>query len=106
MTIGRWGGFLFLQWNAIDFSRHAIQRMFERAIRPEEVRETVCQGEVIASYPDDEPLPSMLVLGFAGGRPIHVVIARDEDTGTGHVITAYIPDPVTWSNGFRERNSQ
>jgi hypothetical protein len=43
VTIGLWGGFFFLQWNAIDFSRHAIQRMFERAIHPQKVRETMCE---------------------------------------------------------------
>ena len=38
---------------ALSFSRHALQRMFERAISPEEVRTALANGEVITYYPDD-----------------------------------------------------
>jgi len=41
--------------DAISFSRHAIERMFDRAISPEEVRMALVTGEVIADYPEDAP---------------------------------------------------
>jgi hypothetical protein len=40
---------------AISFSRQALQRMFERAISPDEVHAALADGEVIADYPDDTP---------------------------------------------------
>ena len=42
------------------------------------------------------------MLGFGeGGRPIHVVCApKDEYLA---IITAYLPDPHEWAEGFRRR---
>jgi hypothetical protein len=88
---------------AISFSRHAIQRMFERAISPDEVRAALTMGEVIADYPEDTPYPSMLVLAIIAGRPLHVVAARDGSTGHCHVITAYVPDAALWGDDFKTR---
>lgn len=88
---------------AISFSRHALQRMFERAISPDAVRMALMTGEVIADYPDDQPYRSMLVLAFIGGRPLHVVAARDDATGRSYIITAYIADPALWESDFRTR---
>ena len=36
--------------------------------------------EVIAEYPNDVPLPSSLLLGFLGNRPIHIVVAFYDPT--------------------------
>ena len=85
------------------FSRHAIERMFQRAIRPQAVERIVREGEVIASYPDDTPFPSTLVLGFEEGRPVHVVASRDSATGLCHVITVYRPEPDLWGSDFKTR---
>lgn len=41
----------------VHYSRHAFERMFERAITPEVIREVVTKGEIIANYPDDRPFP-------------------------------------------------
>ena len=55
--------------DAISFSRHALQRMFERAISPDEIRKALANGETVADYPEDTPYPSRLILGIvAGGR--------------------------------------
>ena len=88
---------------AISFSRHALQRMFERAISPEEVRVALATGDVVADYPDDTPYRSMLILAFVGGRPLHVVAARDDNTKRCYVITAYVADPALWGSDFRTR---
>jgi hypothetical protein len=85
------------------FSRHAIERMFQRGITPEAVERIVREGDVIASYPDDKPFPSMLILGFDEGQPVHVVVAQDTDTGLCHVVTVYRPDRAVWTDDFRTR---
>jgi hypothetical protein len=97
-----WGG-ADMDCDAISFSRHAFQRMFERAISPDEVRVALVTGEVIADYPHDTPYRSVLVLALVGGRPLHVVAARDDATGHCYVITAYVADPALWGSDFRTR---
>ena len=85
------------------FRVHAIQRMFEREISREDVRQVLETGTIIESYPDDEPYPSRLVLGWSGVRPIHVVVADNRDEDEIIVITVYEPDPGRWEPGFSER---
>ena len=87
----------------IIFSGHAVRRMFERSLSRRKVISALSSGEVIADYPGDHPYPSLLVLGFVEGTPVHVVVARDTHDSTCIVITAYIPDADLWVEGFRER---
>ena len=89
------------------YTKHAKQEMLgeERgAITEGEVFEAIQIGESIESYPDDEPYPSILVLGKTGqGRTIHIVCAYSELDELAIVITAYEPDPSRWINGRRRR---
>jgi len=85
------------------FRVHAIHRMFEREISEEDVRDVLETGKTIESYPDDEPYPSRLVLGWSATRPIHVVAADNQDQDEVIVITVYEPDPDRWGPGFSER---
>jgi hypothetical protein len=85
------------------FRVHAIVRMFERGISEEEVRETLKSGETIERYPDDSPYPSRLILGWRGGRPIHVVAADNVEEDETIVITVYEPDAALWEPDFRRR---
>lgn len=85
------------------FSGHAMDRMFARGIRPEDVRSAVDRGELIADYPDDRPYPGRLLLASVDDRAIHVVLGYDATTDTGYVITAYIPDPALWESDFKTR---
>ena len=55
------------------FRVHAVQRMFERGLTANDVSAALAAGETIADYPTDSPYPSRLVLGWVGGRPLHVV---------------------------------
>ncbi|MDC3956614.1 DUF4258 domain-containing protein [Polyangium jinanense] len=87
----------------LKFSGHAMDRMFARSIRPEDVRTVIDHGEPIADYPDDRPFPSRLVLAFVDGRAIHVVFGYDSATETAHVVTAYIPDSALWESDFKTR---
>ena len=80
--------------------------MFDRSIRHDEVTEVVRLGEVIADYPDDEPLPSCLMSGFVHGRPLHVVVAIEAGSASCYIITAYDPDPDLWEEDFRARRAK
>jgi len=92
-----------MECSAVRFTRHAFERLFDRAIPPDAVLRIVEEGEVIASYPEDLPFPSVLILGFEGGRPLHVVVAKDLQSGLCFVVTVYSPDPDLWSDDFRTR---
>ncbi len=85
------------------FRPHAIQRMFERRIGRDEVRNVLDQGEVIEAYPDDRPFPSRLVLGWDELRPLHVVAARNEEENETIVITVYEPELDKWESDFKRR---
>lgn len=87
----------------IVFRVHAIQRMFERGITAEDVRDVLETGDTIERYPDDTPYPSRLVLGWRGVRPLHVVVADDQEGNELIVISVYEPDPATWEPGFKRR---
>lgn len=68
--------------------------MFQRNISTDNIRQIVDHGEIIETYPDDEPCPSALLLGFPGGDPCHVVLAQCDDHA--RVITVYFPEKDKW----------
>lgn len=80
--------------------------MFERDVSVAEVRAIIETGETIESRPDDLPTPSRLILGSAGGRALHVVVAEDVESDTAIVVTVYEPDPAMWHPGYRRRRKQ
>jgi hypothetical protein len=78
-----------MECSSVFFSRHALQRMFHRAIAANDVLAVLRTGEVIADYPLDTPYPSQLLLGFGSGQPLHVLAARDPATGHCVIVTCY-----------------
>ena len=95
-----------MECSSIQFTRHAFERMFERALSPDVVRRIIREGEQIASYPDDKPLPSVLILGFEAGDPVHVLVAKNLQSNECIVVTVYRPDPALWRDGFKTRRHQ
>lgn len=87
----------------VVFSGHALRRMFERSVSVSEVQAVFDTGEIVASYLDDRPYPSWLMLGVVAGRPVHVVAARDGADGACYVITAYEPTGDLWEADFKAR---
>ena len=85
------------------FRVHAIQRMFQRRVSEEEVKQVVVVGETIETYPDDKPFPSRLMLGWTGSRPVHVVVADNAVAQEAIIITVYQPDAEEWETGFKRR---
>jgi len=85
------------------FRVHAVQRMFERRISVDDVIHVLDSGDVIESYPDDEPYPSRLVLGWSEQRPLQVVAAYHAAKNETIIVTVYEPDPALWDEAFRRR---
>ncbi len=74
------------------------------SISDEKVGETISSSEIIEEYPDDQPYPSVLILGYTRlRRPLHVVCAYNGEDDTAIVITAYQPDPARWVDNRRRR---
>ncbi len=89
--------------SAVIFSGHALRRMFERSLSKQSVLEILSNGEAIAEYPNDQPYPSVLLLGWVGKRAVHVVVAQSTTDYACYVITAYYPSSELWSDDFRVR---
>lgn len=87
----------------VEFRVHAVRRMFERGISSQDVRDVLRTGTIINDYMDDQPYPSRLVLGFANGRALHVVVARNPEDNTEIVITVYEPDKAVWESDLKRR---
>jgi hypothetical protein len=77
--------------------------MFERRVSRDDVWHVLVTGKVIEQYADDAPYPSRLVLGWVGGRVLHVVAADIPETDEVVIITVYEPDPRQWGNDFCRR---
>lgn len=88
------------------YSGHARREMQEEEfglITDQEVYEAICTGEVIETYPDDTPYPSVLLFGMtATKRPLHIVCAYDDEVDRVVIVTVYQPDPRRWED-YRRR---
>ena len=87
----------------IVYRLHAIQRMFERQVSVDNVRQVLQSGQIIEDYTDEMSTPGGLISRKPGQRPLHVVMAENTPEGELVVITVYQPDPAHWKPGFRDR---
>jgi len=86
------------------FKKHTVLRMYQRQISENDTKEALEKWKTIEEYPDDYPLPSCLVLGYTKmRRPVHAVVAIDEEEPMLRVITVYEPDLSEWEEGFERR---
>jgi hypothetical protein len=88
---------------ALIWNRHALERMLERDLSRQAVKEVLINGEAIEDYPGGEPFPSGLFAGTIAGSPVHVVAALDVDGKRCFVITAYVPDLKHFEDDYRTR---
>lgn len=89
---------------SIEFRIHASKRMFQRAIKQEDVEYVLLHGAIIEEYQDDFPLPSVLINGrIPKGKQLHVVAGINAVESIIVVITTYEPDPNLWSEGYSRR---
>ena len=87
----------------IEWKKHALKRLFERGIKRQDVFDAILSGEVIETYIEDEPLPSYLISGVGGEKPLHIVLALDENEGAAFVITVYVPSSLQWESDWKTR---
>ena len=92
-----------LKNGCIEWQRHALERMMERGISRDDVKEVLKNGEIIEDYPNDKPYMSALYLGWVKGKPLHVVAALDFLTGRCFIITAYEPDLEHFEIDYKAR---
>lgn len=71
---------------SIEWRKHVLQKLAERGIPQDSVREVLLLGERIRDYEDDKPFPSALFLGYVSGIPLHVVcgVRRNNRTSIRH----------------------
>ena len=83
---------------------HTIQRMFERDVSTADVHAALENGHTIESYPDTVA-PARLVLGHAGKRNLHVVLAENSAEDQVVVVTVYQPEHARWEANFERRKA-
>jgi hypothetical protein len=94
---------LIVKQGNVEWSAHALEKIFERGISREAIKHIICHGEIIESYLNDKPFPSVLLLGVWDNKPLHSVIALDDNTQRIFVITAYYPDTKYFQLDFKTR---
>ena len=87
----------------IEWQRHAFERMAERAISRDTVKEVLLSGELIEDYPHDKPYPSALFLGWIEKEPFHVVAALDSERPYCFIVTVYRPDLEHFQADYKTR---
>ncbi len=93
----------FLDKGCFDRGFHALERAAERGISLDVVIEVLHQWDVLEHEYDRRPFPTVLIMGWNGPQPIHVVVAVDEDRDWVYIVTVYEPDLDHFEPGFRVR---
>ena len=88
---------------SIEWRKHVLQKLAERAISQQAVREVLLNGERIRDYTEDKPFPSALFLGYVAAKPLHVVAACDQTSRQVFVITAYEPSLDVFESDYRTK---
>ncbi|MBT8421388.1 MAG: DUF4258 domain-containing protein [Gammaproteobacteria bacterium] len=87
------------------WKKHALERMVERDISRDAVKQAILCGHIIERYPTDHPVPSVLI-AVLEPEPLHVVLAWDEKRRECHIITVYRPDIQYFELDFITRKNQ
>ncbi len=87
----------------IQWRRHVLQKLAERGIQQQTVREVLLTGERIRDYTEDRSFPSALFLGYISGKPLHVLASCDEINRQAFVITAYEPSLDVFESDYRTK---
>lgn len=87
----------------VEFQKHALKRLIDEDLSIEAVLQTILAGEVIKEYIEDRPYPSVLILGYWGERPVHIVCAFNEHENKVHIITNYQPTHEYYEPDFKTR---
>jgi Domain of unknown function (DUF4258) len=90
---------------AVHVSDHAFEEMRKDDILPSDIVDGLSHAQVVEDYPDANRGSSVLVrLLDRSGRPLHAVWGipkRRSDIAV--LVTAYRPDPESWTDNFLKR---
>jgi hypothetical protein len=83
-----------------EFTLHAQLERLADDLDVAEIEQVIAQGELLEEYPDAPRGRSCLLLGYAGTRPVHVVLgwAGDGAATVLRIVTVYLPEPPRWSD--------
>jgi len=88
--------------DAVNYRKHFTTRIEERNITKAEVAHAILSGEIIEQCPDDEPLPSVLILGYTkNNEPLHIAVGVDDYAIW--LITTYRPTLDIWESDYKTR---
>ncbi len=88
-------------------TKHATVVRLERGITIAEMEQALLNGEIIERYPDAQPYPACLVLGWlSSGDPLHIVCSRGNREPALRIITLYEPDDRLWESDYKTRKVQ
>jgi len=94
-----------IEGSSLRWTSHILERLFQRKIRINDVKEALLNCEIIEQYPNDYPFPSCLVLGYTTkGKVLHIVCGSNEVELW--LITAYYPNSIEWTDDFKERRKK
>ena len=85
-------------------TKHATIVRIGRGITIVEMGRALLNGEIIERYPDAQPYPSCLVLGWLiSGDPLHIVCSRGDVEPALRIVTMYEPEDALWENDYKTR---
>ena len=86
----------------VKWTNHCLNRLNQRNILLEDVKNAINIGLIIESYYDDYPYPSCLILGYSlKQKALHLVCGITKDYL--YMITAYYPDSNKWDENMKTR---
>lgn len=84
------------------WTKHCLERMQERDISIDDVKNCIRTGEIIEDYPNDFPYPSCLIFGYTINHKIlHTIVGSDGKTL--FFITAYYPSTDKFKKDLKTR---
>ena len=88
-------------------TKHATVVRLERGITVAEMEHALPNGEIIERYPDAQPYPSCLILGWStSGDPLHLVCSRGDVEPALRIVTLYEPEEALWESDCRTRKGR
>jgi len=78
-----------------EISLHAEKERYAEDISLSDIETAMANGEILEDYPNDPRGESCLILGYAEGRPIHIVCGYTSAKSM-RVITVYVPKSPKW----------